>query len=259
MPTVDLEMAALVRARGVHDEKWANAGSETPIKGKCGAKLQGRNRYCVAKPAMRKGQGQARRCRRHGGMSLRGADHPRWIDGRRTEKFTPKGRLAFAYRRALLNPELTSMHDEIAMIDGRAAELVAALGQVGCAAAWRAVVRECAAAVSCTTDEARVRCLQILQRSIEAGASVSQSWDDLLSLWESRRKIAETESKRLQALDQTMTMAEAYGLLHQMAESVRQHVTDQRTLHAIGMDFARIVGPRHRGGSTPIHEEGDGG
>src|SRR5215510_246014 len=91
--------------------------STEPLPGKCGSPLRKKpGFFCIARP-MANGS-----CRLHGGLSLKGIESPSFKHGRRS-KYAFPGLLGKGYRQSLADPELLSMHHEVAALEGKIKEV----------------------------------------------------------------------------------------------------------------------------------------
>lgn len=66
-------------------------------------------------------------------------------------------------------------------------------------------------------------------------------WDSIVTLVEQRRKLVESERKRMLQLQQMITAEEAMVLVAQVLDAVRRHVLDRDTLAAIGREFEGLI------------------
>jgi hypothetical protein len=69
----------------------------------------------------------------------------------------------------------------------------------------------------------------------------TEAWAEIVSLVEQRRRLVESERKRLVDLQQTMTAGEAVVLAMQLLDVVRRNVTDRTALAAIGREFESLL------------------
>src|SRR5690606_35293513 len=74
------------------------------------------------------------RCRVHGGLTLRGADHPNHKTGRWSKDLPT--RLAARYHEALKDAKLLELRDELAIIDARLSDQLATLDTGEAGAIW---------------------------------------------------------------------------------------------------------------------------
>lgn len=67
-------------------------------------------------------------------------------------------------------------------------------------------------------------------------------WPDVVAIMEQRRKLVESERKRLVDMQQMITTEQAMLLIAAISDAVRRHVDDRTILAAISADVARIIG-----------------
>lgn len=146
-------------------------------------------------------------CKIHGGKSLRGMAHPRWQNGRYS-KALPKS-LQAAYERSRKDPDLIALRDELALMDAHLLTLIARIEGVD--------------------DDVD---------------SLRTIWIDIRDTVEQRRRLADTERKRLEALQATMTAEQAMAFVAAVVASVKNHVQDRQALQAISDDLERLLKPQ---------------
>ena len=145
----------------------------------------------------------------HGGKSLSGIASATWQTGRYS-KVLP-GNIATRYETARNDPHLYALRDEVALVDARISEMLGAMAE------------------------------------INHPPTATKMWPDVLQLIEQRRKLVESERKRLVELQQVLTLEQAQSMIAAIAESVRRHVSDRAALSAITDDLARLMhGDAHR-------------
>jgi hypothetical protein len=140
----------------------------------CGAKKRNGD-PCRAIP-MRNG-----RCRIHGGT-------------------TPVGMALPQYKHdALLDTELVTLRDDIALVDSK------------------------------------------IQERMEQAKSNPISFEELQPMIEQRRKLVESESKRLREMEHSLTIAQAMQIIRLLSDIVKRHVTDPKQLKAIQTELAQAA------------------
>jgi hypothetical protein len=146
----------------------------------------------------------------HGGRTLMGLAAPRLKTGRYS-KFLPT-RLAAEYERAAHDPELLALRHELAVVEVRINDLLSRVdtGEAGglwrqARAAWQTVKQARAEKRPLKQARAAVELDGLLEQAIGDDAA----WHDILQLIEQRRKLVESEAKRLAAMQQMMTTEEA--------------------------------------------------
>lgn len=150
----------------------------------------------------------------HGGSQPRGLARHNTTHGRYS-KHLPT-RLGERYEAALKDPDLLALKDEIALTDADIARYLSEIEDdepddmdAEERDAWR-------------------------RKQNRARANVH-------ALIENRRRLVETERKRLVDLQQMMTAEQAMTLLAAVEAVVRKHVDDRDTLANIAADIARLV------------------
>lgn len=182
------------------------------------------------------------RCKLHGGASPVGIASPQFKDGTRS-KYMP-ARLLETYRQSLEDPELLELRSDIALTDARLVDLLkrADTGEAG--AVWRkarVTLNQFKTARAKGDVEGMTQHLYTLEQVIEQGATDSATWYEIFGVLEQRRKLVESERRRLVDMQQMITAENAMTLVASLAAIVRRHVTDQRILAAISNDLVSIV------------------
>ncbi len=182
------------------------------------------------------------KCNLHGGKSLAGIASPLFKHGRYS-KYLPE-RLAGRYREALADPKLLELRDEVALMGTRLGELVARVDAGESAARWKALQTahsDITAAIR-TSDKALLRAgLSALDTAVEAGLDDYATWKEIAELTEQRRKLVESEQKRLVTSQQMITSEQAMILLAVLTDIVRKHVSDKIALAAISTELKQLT------------------
>jgi hypothetical protein len=147
-------------------------------------------------------------CRMHGGHQPRGIASPHW-KGRGYSKDLPT-RLADRYRAALADPDLIVCASEVALVDARIGEILAAL-------------------------------------PADRSAVDRDAWELLLPLIEQRRKLAETERRRVEALSGYLTTGQAMAFVAALQTAVSELVTDRATRAELGRRVEVLLARRVEG------------
>jgi hypothetical protein len=203
---------------------------------RCTSKSKRSGERCRKPPA----RGRAT-CRFHGGSSLVGPAAPAFKTGRYS-KLLPAG-LAERYTEALSDAELLGLRDEVALVDVRLAALLERVTTGESAKAWRELV---AAMDAFTAARARGDIATMngtLNRVAEiaaAGQDDTAAWAEIVSLLDERRKLAESERKRLAEAGQWLSVEQATVLLTAVVDAVRRNVSDPASLRAIGDEINRL-------------------
>lgn len=198
------------------------------------------------------------RCKFHGGASLAGPAHPNWKGGRHS-KYLPKD-LAERYQEARIDPHLTDLKDELALVDVRIAQLLEALGETGSARLWKEArtkfdaFKRAGGKGKAAVGEARLA-LQQVDDILASGLTAAATWDDLREMLDLRRRLSESETRRLRDRHQMIPIAQVIQLMTLLVDEVKQRVTDREVLTAISGRFLRLVG-RGGGATAPTVDVG---
>lgn len=203
----------------------------------CKAKAKSTGKRCK-RPAMR---GMAV-CRFHGGMSLKGAAAPNFKDGRYS-KYMP-AQLESKYAEALKDPNLVSMRDEIAVITARLQEMFGGINTTSGLDYYHKLVNlwgeyTTYGEMGDTDNMARVQ--GEIGKMILKGESMAQKWEEIIKLIEMRRKLAESEQKRLINMNQMISVERASMFVFKILGIIKKYITDPKTLSSIAYDFRVIM------------------
>ncbi len=182
------------------------------------------------------------KCRYHGGKNLRGIASPSYIHGRYS-KYLPE-RLREQYEEAQQDPELLALKDEISLLRIRTEELMARIDGNDSAARWDLLKKQfqnLQRARFSTDAEKFKQAIADLEETIMESGPDHAIWAEIMALVEGRRKLVESERKRLVEMSQLITTEQAMGMLALILDTIRRHVTDQRVLSAISTDIDTYV------------------
>lgn len=207
----------------------------------CGAKTRQNDGKPCRRAPMPNG-----RCYLHGGAST----GPKTMTaGGRYSKYLPQ-RLAARFAEALRDPELTTLTAELALLDTRIGELLGRLDTSESCFAWRGALQVCAKLEAEEPGTTSFRAiLGSLTELLEKGAGDSQQWAEVAELVERRRRLAETEARRLAQLDQFLTAKQANLLVSALLQLVTENVADPDARRRIGLGLVRLVGGEDRPGA----------
>lgn len=186
------------------------------------------------------------KCAVHGGKSLAGIAQPGFKTGRYS-RYLP-ARLVGRYEEAAADPELLALKDDIALLDTRIAQTVAALDTGESADAWSSLFalwqqldQDMSALLdSGETPEAMERTVAALGETIRSGLSQGYVWGEIRGLLKERAALVAGEQKRLVDMQQYVTATQAIGFVAAVMASVRRHVRDRDALAAIGSDLTQL-------------------
>lgn len=182
------------------------------------------------------------RCRNHGGASLRGAAHPMFRTGRYS-KFLPD-KLAARYAEAVSDAELLDLRHEIALIDLRISALVERLGTGESAENWGRLIEayDQLKSSQAVRDVAGLAdALSALGAVIEGGKQNESGWKEVIELLERRRRLVDSETKRLALMQQFVTSQQLVSLAAAVLEVIRENVSESATRARIADGIRNLI------------------
>lgn len=182
------------------------------------------------------------RCRLHGGKTPQGFALPQTTNGRYS-KHLPTRMLA-TYDAAQADPDLLALNAEIALIDARLSDVLGRVDTGESGHIWqelKATYKELQDANRASDTQAARVALTEIGSLITRGHLDYAAWADVRTLIEQRRKLVESERKRLSEMQQMITSEQAMLLIARLYDSVTQHVSDRAVLAAIAADLGGLT------------------
>lgn len=185
---------------------------------------------------------EGKRCRMHGGASPRGVASASFRHGKYSKALPD--RLIADYQRSKTDPDLLELRSEIAVIDARLIDLVGRV-DTGESGHWwkqmRATWSKFISARSKQDAELMADLLDELGTTIRMGYSDYAAWRELASTISQRRRLVESERRRLVEIQTLINSEQAMALLTSIVSVIRDHVPDRTTLQAISRDIRNLV------------------
>lgn len=193
------------------------------------------------------------RCRMHGGKSLGGIGSPRYKTGRYS-KYLPS-RLADKYNESLSDPELLTLREDISLLDARVAELLEKLDAGESKYLWKSLrdrmddFEKAQRYAGATKNEEVKKAKQLeaaealsdIRTIIHKGASDWNMWTEIGTTLDQRRKLVDSERKRLVDMENMITTSDAISLARALAAAVKELVVDREVLSKINARFNELM------------------
>ena len=178
-------------------------------------------------------------CHIHGGKTPAGIALPQFKDGRYS-KYLPN-RLIERYKAGISDDQLLVLADEIALIDSRLADLLSRVDTGENGQLWANLLKawEGFKEASATVDRLKYQ-LQI-DILFDAARDDYLAWGEIHSLIDQRRRMVESERKRLTEIQQMITAKEAMTLIAAIQGIILENVTDKDTIRAISAAVNGLV------------------
>ena len=189
---------------------------------KCGAK----NRQ--GEPCQRWSLAGRNRCGLHGGKTPAGPACANYRTGRYSA-YVPE-RLRERYEAAEHDAELLSLRGEIALTDARLIDLLARVNTGESGQLWARLKKAHGEfkVYRLARDVPKMNmALAKIEAFLDSAVQDHAAWAEIGELIEQRRRLTESESKRMVALQQMLSAEEAMTLAHRVIDIVTRHVTDR--------------------------------
>jgi hypothetical protein len=148
-----------------------------------------------------------------------------------------------AYKAAGLDPELMSLRRDLALLDARIIDVLKRVdtGEAGSIwvklqAAWARLGREQARGHVETYKLAYDDVGRLVTRGVEDTAA----WREIGELIDQRRKLVESEQRRLALSHEMMSRDQAMALVGQVVDILRRRIPDRDILNAIALDMQAL-------------------
>jgi hypothetical protein len=146
----------------------------------------------------------------HNGFAAIGPAHHNFRHGRYSKLLKELKGLSAHYERALADPDLLKLDSEVAFTDARIGELLARLGKA---------------------------------KEKGSQATIDSLGPQLDVLIEQRRKLVDTESKRMKDMHAMVSVDRVMMLVAYVSDSVKRHVRDRTALANIFADLRKLLKP----------------
>jgi len=181
-------------------------------------------------------------CYYHGGATPRGFALPQTKTGKRSKDLPT--RLLATYEQSLDDPELLELRDDLALLEARLRDLLGRVDTGESGQAWRladSAYRAMEKALADSDDVAYAAAFANLGQVIKRGLADYAAWDEVNKLLDQRRRLVESERKRLVEMQAVITTERLMLLITAIAGVVKQHVDDRHKLNAIQNDIQGLL------------------
>lgn len=141
--------------------------------------------------------------------------------------------------------ERLSNHQMISLVDLRVSMLLERVDTAESGQRWqecKAAMRELTVAMRSGQQEAVAQAFADLNTAVNRGVADHHNWQEIMNSIEVRRRVTETELKRIKAAEEFMSAAEALEIIQVIAESVNRHVQDAVAKALVQADIERAIG-----------------
>ncbi len=182
------------------------------------------------------------KCYSHGGATPKGIASPHFKTGRYS-KVLPT-RLLEDFAASINDPALLDLTREIGVIDARLHDILKRVDSGESGQTWKelkATYKAMQIAHAKGDNEATADALNELGRLITKGHMDTIVWGEVGQLIEHRRRLVESEQKRLVALQQMIRADKFMVFVQVLADSVKRNVSNKHEVAAIQNDIAKLL------------------
>jgi len=205
------------------------------------------------------------RCHNHGGPTPGGIASSNYQHGRYS-KYMP-AHLLQRYEEAVNDPELLSLDHEIAVVDARVGEVMQGIGRGESGKIWSVLsklkhdvdygVRQRRLSAKMDDKDGEISGAKLVADStneimklIEVGSAEWAQWEEVVNLFERRRRLVDSEQKRRMNMQNLVRVEDAKILLdamvHALHEAVGENVEDldeqRATIVQFQLEYSKIIG-----------------
>jgi len=164
-------------------------------------------------------------CKLHGGRNKIGLQHKSTKTGKYS-KYMPE-RLKARYLEALSDPDLTTNRHEIAALETRMRQLIENVDDDVSVRTWKTFAKLWARfmlAVRSGDTLKQIEYVEAINEFIDTRTDEDSSWNDIERLADTRRKLADSEQRRMVAMNQMLTVEQAMMLMATLVASIKDVV-----------------------------------
>jgi hypothetical protein len=177
-------------------------------------------------------------CVVHGGKTPRGIASANTKHGRYSRDLPT--RLLDRYEAAQKDPRLLELRDDISLLQARLSEVLSRVDDGESGQLWANLITAKAEYLAASGDDQPHKLWQLLA-AIDAGANDYAAWSDVRSLLDQRRRLVESERKRIVELQQTISVERAMLLIGAISGILKARITDRHLLAQISQDIQALL------------------
>lgn len=169
---------------------------------------------------------KGKRCKRHGGKSLKGVAHPNFIHGRRS-KYMPKGDLD-TFNAYLADPDRTNLDNETALSRLITERLLEQFYSIDTQDTWEKANKHYKEMIAAQKNKKREKFASMLvefEQILKAGAGQGEHIASIKSQLEETRKLVATQHKMEIDYQQSIPMAMVFAFVESLLKVVHEQIS----------------------------------
>lgn len=153
-------------------------------------------------------------------------------------------RLVARYEESLSDPELLNLREDIAVLDTRLVDILGRVDTHEAGYLWKKakdLLAELIKALRTGEAETVATLVNELNRTVGQGTSDYAVWNEVKNLLDQRRRMVESERKRLVEMQQMITAEQAWKLMSAVWGAVNESVKDAKVRAKLQAEFIRLA------------------
>jgi len=228
-----------------------------PPDTKCNGRKHKIKGYCTQPAGWGVPEKTTGRCKLHGGMTLRGSDHPR-ATHLRYSKYAPD-KIIEKYEAMMNDPKMLNMREEIALVRARLSELLEGTKEERSDALWDQLNDEMG-----KMRRARGRgdiaglttAVTNIERVIERGFNAREAWAEIGDQMDRLSRIVTLERRHIVAMKYLMTVEDVGVLFTQITQIIQVNMRDENERRTAVRDLRGLLSEPHDRAAGSGHGSG---
>jgi len=183
-------------------------------------------------------------CQVHGAGSVhKGRPGGRPIVSGRYSKYLPN-RLLARYQEAANDKNLLSLHHEIAVVEARITDIMIRVDTGEAGTHWQLVNGIFVDIMTAIRKQDSGTIIEAVNKGLrisDKGVNDYAAWNEIGNLFEQRRRLSESERKRLVEMENIVTAEQALMLMVAISDIIRKAIPDQVIVNQISYELSRLM------------------
>lgn len=187
------------------------------------------------------------RCTLHGGSSLKGKDHPNYIDGRHSKYTKLPGYLSDTFKKVLEDRELIDYHEDVALITAIINNELGKLESRAESDYWFKILDDNYKKLVFVSSNENVD-TGVLQNAVEnMGEAIynlqseREAEKEIIEMISQKTRVSDSATRRDIALGGMVKMERVVYFAEQILDIIKEHVTDTRLQAKISLEVHKLL------------------
>jgi hypothetical protein len=178
-------------------------------------------------------------CYFHSGSKKSGTASPNYKHGRYSKDLPT--RMAAQYAASLTDTELLNLRDEISLVDARLNDILKRVDSGESGKLWGLLSGAFDDIKSASSQAELTLALNEAHRLVQRGLADYAAWGEIGSLMEQRRRLVDSEAKRLKDMQMMYSVEQGMLLVGAIVDILQKNIEDRNTLDTISRAITALV------------------